>query len=145
MSAARLSLILLVLGTGVFPARGQDLYGEQSGAVPDSVVQRVATAFADGNAKRLLGPAADRVEVSLLGTRTFYSSAQAFYVLRDFFDAHPPGAFTLSDVTAAGRSCFVRGRIDDVQDERTLQVYVRLVQRRETWQLHEIRIDADLE
>jgi hypothetical protein len=113
--------------------------------VPDTVLQRVTTAFSDGNAQLLLSPAADRVEVSLFGTRTFYSSAQAFYVLREFFDTHPPAAFSVNDATGAGRSCFLRGRLDHAHDERTLQVYVRLVHRGDAWQLHEVRIDADVE
>jgi hypothetical protein len=85
------------------------------------------------------------VEVSLFGTNTFYSSAQAFYVLRDFFDTHPPADFSVGDVTEAGKSFFVRGQFDQNRDDRTLQVYVRLVRREETWQLQEVRVNADVE
>lgn len=143
-ASARLVLALLLVGLGARGTYGQDRPTAPA-VVPDTVVARVATAFADGDAQTLLTPATDRVEVSLFGTRTFYSSAQAFYVLRDFFDSHPPADFATGDATATGRSAFVQGRYDHRRDERTLQVYVRLVHRDERWQLQEVRIDADTE
>ncbi|PQJ35407.1 hypothetical protein BSZ35_13055 [Salinibacter sp. 10B] len=145
MASVRLAFALLLFGLGTTAASGQTSSPDGPKSVPDTVLRRVTTAFIDGNAQLLLSPAADRVEVSLFGTRTFYSSAQAFYVLREFFDTHTPSSFALSDATGAGRSCFVRGRLDHAHGERTLQVYVRLVQRSDVWQLHEVRIDADVE
>jgi hypothetical protein len=147
MSLVRLSLILLLAGLGTTVARGQDQVPEAAEeAVPDTVVQRVSTAFRTGDARRLLSPAPDRVEVSLFGTRTFYSSAQAFYVLRDFFETHPPAGFDLADATVAGESCFLRGRLEHTRSERPHQVYVRLVRHEgETWRLHEVRIDVEAE
>lgn len=147
MASVRLAflLILLMLGLDTAAAWGQSSPANELESVPDTVLQRVTTAFARGDAQLLLSPAADRVEVSLFGTRTFYSNAQAFYVLREFFDTHPPSAFSLNDATGAGQSCFVRGRLNHTHDERTLQVYVRLVHRDDAWRLHEVRIDADVE
>jgi hypothetical protein len=143
---ARVALALFLFGVGVASAaHGQNPAAAAPESVPDTVVQRVASAFLNADAQALLTPSADRVEVSLFGTRTFYSDAQAFYVLRDFFDRHPPIHFALGDVTAAGRSCFVRGRFIHNPDERTLQVYVRLVRRQAVWQLQEVRVDADVE
>jgi hypothetical protein len=145
MSLVRLALILLLIGGGqslVDAARAQ----ETSEAVPDTVVQRVSAAFRTGNAQLLLTPSADRVEVSLFGTRTFYSSAQAFYVLREFFDVHPPARFSLADTTGAGSSCFLRGQFEHARDERILRVYVRLVRNEEdAWRLHEVRIGSGTE
>lgn len=144
MSVARLTMIVLLVGLSTTPVRAQQQAGTAATAVPDTVVQRVSTAFREGNVRRLLTPAADRIEVSLFGTRTFYSSAQAFYVLREFFDTHSPVEFVLVDATGAGKSCFLRGRIAPDRDERPLQVYVRLVRKgTETWQLHEVRIDSE--
>jgi hypothetical protein len=144
MSALRLTIIVLLIGLSTTPVRGQEQAETTATAVPDTVVQRVSTAFQAGNARQLLTPAADRIEVSLFGTRTFYSSAQAFYVLREFFDTHSPVDFVLVDATGAGKSCFLRGRLAPARDERPLQVYVRLVREgTETWQLHEVRIDSE--
>lgn len=145
MDSVRLAFVLLLLGLSTTVAWGQTSPPNESEAVPDTVLQRITTAFAQGNAQLLLSPGADRVEVSLFGTRTFYSDAQAFYVLREFFDTHPPSSFSLNDATGTGQSCFVRGRLDHTRDERSLQVYVRLVHRDAAWRLHEVRIDADVE
>jgi hypothetical protein len=132
-------------GMGPSAAPAQTTPGDLE-AVPDTVVHRVSSAFQSGSAQQLLTPSADRVEISLFGTRTFYSSAQAFYVLREFFDAHPPTRFVLADTTGTGRSCFLRGRFEHTRDERTLQVYVRLVQQEgAAWLLHEVRIGAGTE
>jgi hypothetical protein len=146
MSLVRLSLALLLTGMGVSAALGQTPGPDRPEAVPDTVVYRVSSAFQSGNAQRLLSPAAARVEISLFGTRTFYSDAQAFYVLREFFDTHPPTHFALADTTGAGTSCFLRGRLEHARDERILQVYVRLVrQESDAWLLHEVRIGAGTE
>lgn len=144
MTPVRFALPLLLIGMMVPVARGQTSTAEE--APRDTIVTRVATAFTNGDAQRLLTPAADRVEVSLFGTRTFYSNAQAFYVLRDFFDEHVPQRFTVQDVTETETSCFVTGTYQHVRSERALQVYVRLTRPSEkTWQLHEVRISASAE
>jgi hypothetical protein len=145
MIPVRFALALLLVGMVAPPARGQTSTAEDARAMPDTIISRVETALTNGNAQRLLTPAADRVEVSLFGTRTFYSSAQAYYVLDDFFDRYPPTRFRVDDVTETGNSCFLRGRFDHGRDERTLQVYVRLTTRNAAWRLQEIRIDADAE
>jgi len=145
MTPVRLAFALLLIGMGTTVARGQGQAADGSGAVPETLLTRIDTAFTAGDAQQLLTPATDRVEVSLFGTRTFYSSAQAFYVLEDFFDRHPPTRFEVGDVTRAGRSFFVRGRLEHSRDERTLQVYVRLVRRDEAWHLQEVRVDPDVE
>jgi hypothetical protein len=145
MTPVRITLILLLVGFGVTAARGQVPIQETPAAVPDSVAHRVVTAFVEGDAETLLTPATDRVELSLFGARTFYSKAQAFYVLREFFDLHPPVDFQLSDVTAAENSCFVRGQFTHDEGQRPLQVYARFVAREAVWRLQEVRIDEDVE
>lgn len=146
MSLSRLSILVLLAGLSTTAVRGQDQVAEPAEAIPDTLEQRVATAFRAGDVRRLLSPAASRVEVSLFGTRTLYSSAQAFYVLREFFDTHPPADFILADATTTGDSFFLRGRFEHTRDDRPLQVYIRLVRQEETpWQLQEVRIDSEIE
>jgi hypothetical protein len=146
MPLARLSLIVLLTGLGTTAAWGQNQEGNAAAVVPDTVVQRVSEAFRAGDAQLLLAPAAERVEVSLFGTRTVYSSAQAFYVLREFFERHSSAAFTIVDTTGTGTSCFLRGRLPAARGERPLQVYVRLVRREgDMWKLYEVRIDSEAE
>lgn len=145
MVSVRFSFVVLVLGVSVvFTAQGQDEAPITAAGVPaDTVGQRISTAFERGNAQALLTPAADRVKVSLFGAQTIYSDAQAFYVLRAFFEQHPPARFTLTDVAKEEQSCFVRGTFEHRRDERTFQAYVRLVPHKGTWQVQEIRVDED--
>lgn len=138
-------LVAVLVGLGPSPVWGQDDVRSSHNA-PDAVVERISTAFENGDVQRLLSDGTDRVEISLFGTRTFYSSGQAFYVLRDFFKTHPPANFVVDDATGAGKSCFVRGRFQHTRGERSLQVYVRLVEEEgDTWRVQEVRIDPEVE
>lgn len=159
MPPLRLSLALLLAALGGAPlgAWGQPTdsvsHGPDSTAsVPpsvdsasvgtSSVARRVAEAFSEGDASRLLTPAANRVEISLFGSRTFYSSAQALYVLREFFRSHAPHRFLVGDVVETQASCFVRGEYEQARRARRFQVYVRLGQPEgdDRWHLREVRI-----
>ncbi|MFO8098235.1 MAG: DUF4783 domain-containing protein [Salinibacter sp.] len=139
----RIALIALLIGWGAIDGQGQPR-DTTSSSTPVHVVERVNDAFANGSSERLLGPATDRVEVSLFGTRTVYSSSQAFYVIRDFFSNYVPRRFQVDDVTETGTTCFVSGTYEHDQSERALQVFVRLVQQDEAeWRLHEVQIDYE--
>lgn len=146
MARLCLSVVLLFLGMGPSVVSGQEQQTEVPKSTADEAVSRIVEAFGQGTAQRLLTPSADRVEVGLFGTRTFYSNAQAFYVLRDFFESYPPHRFSVSDTTQAGESCFVMGEYEHTRGERSLQVYVRLVQdESHAWRLHEVRISKGIE
>jgi hypothetical protein len=150
MSLPRRSLVLLLILVGGAPSVVWGQASDSLAHAPDStegtsaVAQRVAAAFSEGDANRLLTPSADRIEVSLFGARTFYSSAQALYVLREFFRSHAPRRFRVQDVMETGTSCFVQGEYEQARRARRLQVYVRLGQPEgnELWHLHEIRIEG---
>lgn len=131
---------------------GEPVYAQDTtnAAMDESAaVQRVEMAFADGTAESLLDPSTDRVEISKFGTRTFYSRAQALYVLRDFFKAHPPKRFEREEIVTAGTSFFVTGRYWHVRAEDPLRIYVRLTEpsgnanggQAMVWRLQEVRIE----
>lgn len=143
MVSMRLVLVGFLLGMGGGAAYGQERAVDTTRSAPDRVGTRISTAFERGDVQALLTPAADRIEISIRGAQAIYSDAQAFYVLRAFFERHPPVRFRLEDVTVEGQSCFVRGRFVHQRDERTLQAYVRLTHRGHTWALQEVRIDAE--
>lgn len=164
MLPLRLSLALLIVALGGAPlgAWGQPTdsvshapdstafvppSGDSTSVGTSSVVRRVAGAFSEGDASRLLTPAANRVEISLFGGRTFYSSAQALYVLREFFRSHAPRRFSVQDVLETQASCFVRGEYEQARRARRFQVHVRLGQSEgdDRWHLHEVRIEASPE
>lgn len=152
-------MVLLLIGIGGAPPVVWGQATDSLTQVPDSIAQlsdsaegeqsavakRVAGAFSEGDAGRLLTPSADRIEISLFGARTFYSSAQALYVLREFFRSHTPERFQIGDVVETGTSCFVRGEYEQARVARRLQVYVRLdrPEGEDLWHLNEIRIDGD--
>jgi hypothetical protein len=151
MSVPRLLVVVLVIGMGGplplawgQPADSTAFPSDSTTAGPSAVTQRVVAAFSEGNARRLLTPSADRVEISLFGSRTFYSSSQALYVLREFFRSHAPGRFVVADVMETGTSCFVQGRYEEARVTRWHHVYVRLDQPADAdlWSLHEVRIEA---
>lgn len=146
MTLLRLYLVLLIVGVGGGPPVAWAQAPDSTEEAPSEVVERVTAAFGEGDAERLLAPSADRVEVNLFGSRTIYSSAQAFYVLRDFFRSHVPREFAIEDVTEAGTNCFVRGIYEQAQVDQPLQIYVRLDQEEEdVWHLREVRIEIPTE
>lgn len=158
MSDLRLSMVLLLIGLSGAPAVAYGQTSDSLDQVPDSaapapdsatvlqsaVAKRVAGAFSSGDASRLLNPAADRIEISLFGARTFYSSAQALYVLREFFRSHAPRRFVVGNVMETGTTCLVQGAYEEVRVERPLRVYVRLdrSEGEAPWHLQEVRIEG---
>lgn len=137
-AAVFLVAFVLVAGSPL-PVRAQ---GAPASGDPPPPTERVRRAFADGDARRLLNPAAERVEVSLLGAHTFYSQGQALYVLRDFFETYAPERFVLGDVTCAQAVCYALGRYWHARDDHPLSVYVRLAARDgAAWTLREVRVE----
>lgn len=102
--------------------------------------ERIEAAFQEGNAERLLTPAADRVELSVLGMQTYFSRNQALYVLQDFFKNYAPREFAVEDESESDDDFFVSARYWYGQAEQPLQVYVRLTRRDEQWVLQELRL-----
>lgn len=159
MASLRLPMVLLLVGFCGAPSVVCGQASDSLDQAPDSlerapdstdakrsaVARRVASAFSEGDASQLLSPSADRVEISLFGTRTFYSSAQALYVLRKFFRSHAPRRFVVGDVRETGTTCFVLGAYEEARVERRLHVYVRLDQPdgETAWHLQEVRIEGN--
>jgi hypothetical protein len=139
---SRLSLLVVVLGVTASSALAQSSVSDTS-AVPSSVVQRVQQAFGAADASALLTPAADRVEINLFGTRTFYSRDQAFYVLRAFFEEHAPRQFEVQDSVQTEGAYFVTGTYWHVRDDRPLRVFVRLSASEAQWRLKEVRVGTE--
>lgn len=151
MRALRLLVVLLLVPLAVASPSAQAQDTDTTGLVPDTiagnrspVVQRVVRAFSEGDATRLLVPSADRVEISLFGARTHYSSAQALYVIRDFFRSHAPQRFRVEDVMETGSTCLVRGQYTQARVAQRLEIYVRLdlVDDGDAWELQEVNIGS---
>jgi hypothetical protein len=133
---------LLVISLVTLVVASRPLLGAAQPTDPESEARtRVAEAFQGGDAQQLLTPAAERVEISILGMQTVYSRAQALYVMQDFFRNFAPREFAFGDVSQAENDFFATAQYWYGQAERPLQVYVRLVRRDESWLLQEIRLD----
>lgn len=102
---------------------------------------KVQEAFAAGDANALLGEAADRLEIALMGQSKLYSRAQATYVMEDFFRRYPPEQFTLQNDSQGGGNWFATGQYHYKHTEQPLHVYVRLHRKGEQWELREVRIE----
>lgn len=140
---SRLSLLVVALGLTVpSAALAQSPVSDTTATLP-TVAERVQQAFAAGDADGLLSPAADRVEINLFGTRTFYSRDQAFYVLRAFFEEHGPRRFEVQDTVQTGGAYFVTGTYWHVRDDRPLRVFVRLSASEAQWRLQEVRVGTE--
>ncbi len=106
-----------------------------------AALDQVQEAFSAGDADALLGEAADRVEIALLGRSKLYSRAQATYVMEDFFRRYPPETFTLHNNAQDDGNWFATGRYQYQHAEQPLQVYLRLHLKDKQWQLREVRIE----
>ncbi len=99
-------------------------------------------AFEEGMPEALFTPAADRIDVSLLGSRSYYSQSQAFYVMRDYFRHHAPRSFSVDRTAEADASLFVMGTYHHAQADTPVYVMVRFDEGTTTWVLHEVRIET---
>lgn len=103
------------------------------------------TAFAHGDAKRLIEHAARRVDVTLFGSSELFSRSQAGYVFKEFFREYPPERLILRETTGAEGNWFASGRYWYARAEEPLAVYLRLRHGSEGWQLREIRIGRTMD
>lgn len=105
-------------------------------------VHRVVNTFEEGAPEQLFTPAAERIDVSLLGSRSYYSRSQAFYVMRDYFRHHAPRAFAVNRTARADASLFVMGTYHHAQSDAPVHVMVRFDQHDTAWMLREVRVEA---
>jgi hypothetical protein len=136
-------LLLLVglLGSMPYTATAQHTSPADSSA-HQTAIHRVMQAFEEGMPEALFTPAADRIDVSLLGSRSYYSQSQAFYVMRDYFRHHAPRSFSVDRTAEADASLFVMGTYHHAQADTPVYVMVRFDEDATTWVLHEVRIET---
>lgn len=130
-----LALAACVLLLAALPARSTAQGSERA------VLERLQEAVAAGDADRVFAPAADRVDVSLLGASDIYSRSQARYVMAEFFRQYPPTRFAFEPATRREGSCFAGGAYVVERGETPLWLYVRLRQDGRDWELREIRVE----
>ena len=102
---------------------------------------QVERAFQQGDERNLLAAAADRLEIAVLEAPSFYSRAQAMYVMEDFFRTYPPKQFDMQDASPSGGSLYAPGLYWSTSQSEPLRVYIRLRRTGQQWELREIRIE----
>lgn len=134
----RLLVAALLVGVALVAARPA---AAQAQSTHEVVLQDVQRAFVAGDAKALLGYAADRLEISLFNESTLYSRSQALYVMQAFFREYPPVRFVYQEHQPASGSWFAAAVYWCDPADRPLRVYIRLRERGDGWELREIRVD----
>lgn len=136
------ALILLLFLPGGALAQ-EDSTDEELSAEREAL-QRIETAMVEGDARMLLTPAAERVELTIFDMRSFYSRTQALYVIQDFFGSYAPQQFSFEDISCREDRCSATGAYAHARSEEDmLRVYVRLGLREAEWTLQEIRIERN--
>lgn len=137
---------MLFIGLGMlFPSIST---AQSSSPPPDSsahaaAVDRVTTTFEDGSPETLFAAAAERIDLSVLGSRSYYSRSQAFYVVRDYFRQHAPRSFTIDRTTNTESSLFIMGTYHHNQADAPVRVVVRFDEGSTAWIFHELRIGVE--
>ena len=101
----------------------------------------VKAAMTNGDARKLMTVASDRVELALLGASRQYSRSQASLVLRKFFEQYRPRSFEIVDSTQSNKGIFLEGRIRLTDSDKLLRAYLRLNQADGHWTLRELLIE----
>lgn len=135
------TFLMLVLACLGMVAILQPLRAQRVASQDTAVMQkRLQTAFVEGDARALLETASERLAVSLFGARSFYSRAQAAYVLRDFFKEYPPQRFQVRTESHTPTNYLLVGRYWHARTQQPLRVYLHL-RYRDQWGLEEVRIE----
>lgn len=134
-SLVRAFILGVVLCGAVLPERAL----AQDGA--ERALQQIETAFSNGDSRVLADAAADRVEIRLFGSSTWFSRGQAVYVLEDFFRQYPPRKCAFKKSTQTDDSWFAPGEYWYETAGNPLRLYIVLRQKGEQWELREIRVE----
>jgi hypothetical protein len=105
------------------------------------VVLQLEDALARGDVEALLDQASERIGITLFEANRYYSRGQARYVLKTFFEEHPPRRFVLRNYYKTRGGWFAEGDFWYERGERPLRVYLRLRWWRDRWELRELLIE----
>ncbi len=131
-----------VLGLASIWLLSVSAYAQQTDRIPSSerqLVEQTLRALETGTLERILEYARGSVRISMLGAQALYSPVQARYVLREFFQRHPPVRFVLTREAKRQRHLFLSGRLV-TRKEEVFRIYIRFYREKEGWSLREIRI-----
>ncbi len=100
-------------------------------------LEAVVAAIRNGDEDRLARHFNDLVELTLLDIRNRYSPQQARFVMRDFFNNHPPTAFHLLHYGSTGATTYALGRY--ISTKGSFEVNIFLKSNNVMYQISQIR------
>lgn len=101
------------------------------------ITDDVKEAIRAGSAKELAKFMHQNVDVTIETSVESYSKAQAEFVLRDFFKAHPPSSFNIVHQGASrGGLIYAIGKY--VSGDDNFRLYMRIKTTNQEYQIHEI-------
>lgn len=133
------ALLFLLTTTGPAVATAQTTVADTS--LQTQALEHVRDAFARGDARALLAPATERIEMTLLGRSTHYSRSQAIYVMEEFFRDYPPEQFAVEDTSGAEGSWFMAYEYWSTRGQDPMQVFIRVRTLDDSWEVREIRVE----
>lgn len=113
-------------------------------AVVQTVFHRIESAISDGNIAALSGYLASQTYLSLAnGTRGYYSSNQAYYVMEDFFRVYNVNSFRFDNLNFSGSTPYATGvyTYDYKGVRTTTQAYISLNRIGSNWKITQITIN----
>jgi hypothetical protein len=133
-----LTILICILTVSLSARSG---HAQDAQAAP---VESLRKAIASGDAQALMEHAGERVEIALPNKGSVYSRSQAVYVMKHFFEEHPPVRVEVQRSSESGGSRFVEGTYRTAQD-RSFSLYLRLFREGEQWSLSEVRVRRNSE
>jgi len=133
------ALLFLLTTTGPAVATAQTTVVDTT--LQTQALEHVRDAFARGDARALLAPATERIEMTLLGRSTHYSRSQAIYVMEEFFRDYPPEQFAVEDTSGAEGSWFMAYEYWSTRGQDPMQVFIRVRTLADSWEVREIRVE----
>jgi hypothetical protein len=124
-----------------FPAQLALIQNVSSGA--DKTLASIENAIHTGDVRILSGYFSSRMYMNLpTGEKGYYSSEQAFYILKNFFQAYTPVSFAFSSSSPRSDNPYGVGTLSFVKvgQRGKLQVFVSLREVNKQWKINQITI-----
>ena len=131
----RILIVTLAICTLVVPVT----FAEQDVDVR-RVVQDVTEALLVGDTSKLANVTAAQVELTLDGTTSIYTKAQARYVASAFLDKHPFQSARIKEINIVGRNCTARYQLVGQDEEDDWEFFLRLRSVDGQWEVREVRL-----
>jgi len=108
-----------------------------------AILQRIRKSFRDANPVFMKDDLGQRVYLSLFsGKAGYFSSGQAFQILKNFFNRYPVKSCTFTSGKSSSDSRYLSGRYQYLKRGRlrSAQVFVSIIKSRSGWKINQITV-----